>query len=158
MFIDTHAHLTMPEFKDLAPYLKRAEDAGITKIINASFDLPSSVGSVALAERYGNIYAAVGIHPHDADQVNETSLEQIREMAKNPRVVAIGETGLDYHYKLKPVDQQMAAFRSFLALAQELNKPVIIHSREAQADTIDVIKKANRGGLKGVFHCFAGDD
>ena len=158
MFIDTHAHLTMPEFKEIDQFLARARDAKIEAIINASFDLESSLGSVELANKYDFIYAAVGIHPHDADKVDDKSIDQIKVLLQNKKVVAIGETGLDYYYKLKSVMLQQEAFRKFLALAQESNKPVIIHCREAQKDTIDIIKEENKGNLRGVFHCFAGDD
>lgn len=158
MYIDTHAHLTMPEFKEIDQFLTRAREAKIEAIINASFDLESSLGSVELANKYDFIYAAVGIHPHDADKVDDRSIEQIKTLFKNKKVVAVGETGLDYHYKLKSVELQQTAFRKFLALAQELNKPIIIHSREAQKDTIDIMKEENKGTLRGVFHCFAGDE
>ncbi|MFA4966987.1 MAG: TatD family hydrolase [Candidatus Margulisiibacteriota bacterium] len=158
MFIDTHAHLTMPEYTDLNEVLTRARDAKITAIVNASFDLKSSKESLKLAQEHDFIYAAVGIHPHDADKVDENAIAALREMAKDKKVVAIGETGLDYHYHKDIKDLQIEAFRKFLKLAQELNKPVIVHCREAQEDTINTMKEENRGGLRGVFHCFAGDD
>jgi len=158
MFIDTHAHLTMPEYNDLNDVLARAREAKIEAIVNASFDLGSSEGSLKLAQEHDFIYAAIGIHPHDADKVNEASMSEIRSMANNKKVVAIGETGLDYHYHKETKDLQIEAFRKFLRLARELNKPVIVHCREAQEDTIKVMKEENKGDLRGVFHCFAGDD
>ena len=158
MFIDTHAHLTMPEFKDIDQFLTRARDAKIEAIINASFDLESSIGSVELADKYDFIYAAVGIHPHDADKVDDRIIEQLKVLLQNKKVVAIGETGLDYYYKLKSITLQQEAFRKFLILAQEFKKPVIIHCRDAQKDTIGIMKEENKGNLHGVFHCFAGDD
>jgi TatD DNase family protein len=158
MFIDTHAHLTMPEFKEIDQFLARAKDAKIEAIINASFDLESSLGSIGLADKYGLIFAAVGIHPHDADKVDDKIMDQIKVLLQNKKVVAIGETGLDYYYKLKSITLQQEDFRRFLVLAQESNKPVIIHCRDAQKDTISIMKEANKGSLHGVFHCFAGDD
>ena len=158
MFIDTHAHLTMPEFKDIDIYLLRAKNAGIEAIVNASFDLDSSIGSVDLAKRFNEIYAAVAIHPHDADLVDDKMIAAIKDLAAEQKVVAIGETGLDYYRNLKPAEVQQRAFRVFLRLAQELDKPVIIHCRDAQDDTIKIMKEENRGALRGVFHCFAGDE
>lgn len=158
MFIDTHAHLTMPEYSDLDQVLSRAKDAKIEAIINASFDLQSSRDSLKLAKEHDFIYAAVGIHPHDADKVDEKAIAEVLELAKDKKVVAIGETGLDYHYGKDNKEAQKAAFKKFLELAQELNKPVIIHCREADEDTITIMKEVNRGGLRGVFHCFAGND
>lgn len=156
MYIETHAHLTMPEYQDLPEVISRARAAGIEKIVNASFDLKSSEESVKLAKQFpGYIFAAVGIHPHDA---GKASLKKIKELASNKEVVAIGETGLDYHYNPETKEIQRDAFRKFLSLAEELELPVIVHAREAQEDTIKIIKEENRGNLRGVFHCFAGDD
>ncbi|OGC03871.1 hypothetical protein A2276_08490 [candidate division WOR-1 bacterium RIFOXYA12_FULL_43_27] len=156
MYIETHAHLTMPEYQDLSEVVARAQAAGIEKIVNASFDLQSSEQSVKLAKQFpGYIYAAVGIHPHDAGNL---VLEKIKELASNKEVVAIGETGLDYHYNPQTKEVQQMAFRNFLSLAQELELPIIIHAREAQEDTIRIMKEENKGKLRGVFHCFAGDE
>lgn len=159
MYIETHAHLTMPEYKDLPLLVERAKKAKIEAIINASFDLESSKGAVELAMRFPKyMYAAVGIHPHDSQLVTDETLAEIKKLASNKDVVAIGETGLDYYRNLQPKEIQQAAFRKFLALAQELGLPAIIHAREAQEDTIRIIREENKGHLRGVFHCFAGDD
>lgn len=158
MFIDTHAHLTMPEYSDLSEVLTRARDAKIEAIINASFDLESSKAAMRLAKDHDFIFAAVGIHPHDANLVDEKMVQEIEKLAKDPKVVAIGETGLDYYRSLQPKEVQIAAFRKFLQLAQKLDKPAIIHCREAQEDTMRVMREENQGKLCGVFHCFAGDE
>ncbi len=158
MYIDTHAHLTMPEYSDLELVLSRARDAKVEAIINASFDLESSRASVQLAEKHDFIYAAVGIHPHHAEMVEESAIEELVELAKNPKVLALGETGLDYFKIQGSKEVQQNAFRRFLNLAQAIDKPVIVHCRDAQDDMIRMIKEENRGKLRGVFHCFAGDD
>jgi TatD DNase family protein len=158
VFIDTHAHLTMPEYADISDVLRRAREAKIETIINASFDLTSSKASVRLAKNHDFIYAAVGIHPHDANLVDEKMIGELARLASDPKVVAVGETGLDYYKNLQPPEVQIAAFRKFLQLAQKLDKPIIIYCREAQDDVIRVIREENQGRLCGVFHCFAGDE
>jgi TatD DNase family protein len=158
VFIDTHAHLTMPEYSDLNDVLARAKDAKIENIINASFDLISSKAGVRLAKDHDFIYAAVGIHPHDANLVDEKMIGELTRLASDPKVVAVGETGLDYYRNLQPQEIQIAAFRKFLQLAQKLDKPVIIHCREAQEDVMRVMREEDQGKLRGVFHCFAGDE
>lgn len=158
MYIDTHAHLTMPEYSDINDVISRARDAKIEAIINASFDLESSKAALCLAGEVDFIYAAVGVHPHDANLVDDHLIAEIEHLASDPKVVAIGETGLDYFKNLQPKEIQMAAFRKFLQLAQKLGKPVIIHCREAQADVIRIMREENQGSLRGVFHCFAGDE
>lgn len=158
MFIDTHAHLTMPEFSDLPAVLERAKTAKVEAIINASFDLASSKAGVTLAHEHAFIYAAVGIHPNDANLVDEQALKEIRQLAADKKVVAIGETGLDYHHKTVAPEIQIVAFRKFLSLAQELSLPAIIHCRESAKDVIRVMREENKGELKAVFHCFPGYD
>lgn len=158
MFIDTHAHLTMPEYSDLSEVLARAREAKVEAIINASFDLKSSKEGLRLAKDHDFIYAAVGIHPHDANLVDEKMVQELEKLARDPKVVAVGETGLDYYKNLQPKEVQISAFRKFLQLAQKLDKPVIIHCREAQDDVMRVMREENQGKLSGVFHCFAGDE
>jgi TatD DNase family protein len=165
VFIDTHAHLTMPEYADISDVLQRAREAKIEAIVNASFDLTSSKASVRLAKDHDFIYAAVGIHPHDANLVDQKMIEELEKLASDPKVVAVGETGLDYYLpvrqagkNLQPKEVQISAFRKFLQLAQKLDKPVIIHCREAQDDVMRVMREENQGKLCGVFHCFAGDE
>jgi TatD DNase family protein len=158
VFIDTHAHLTMPEYADISDVLQRAREAKIEAIVNASFDLTSSKASVRLAKDHDFIYAAVGIHPHDANLVDQKMIEELEKLASDPKVVAVGETGLDYYKNLQPKEVQITAFKKFLQLSQKLDKPVIIHCREAQEDVMRMMREENQGGLRGVFHCFAGDE
>lgn len=156
MLIDTHSHLTMPEFSDLSEVLNRAKESGVEAIINASFDLESSKKSVELSQKKDFIYAAVGIHPNDSEMLDDRSFAEIKKLAGSNKVVAIGETGLDYHYGKEKKDLQKAAFREFLKLSQELSLPAIIHCRESAEDLLAIIKEENKGNLNAVFHCFPG--
>ncbi len=154
--IDSHAHLTVKAYrKDLRAVLARAAEAGVTAIVNASFDLPSSESAVRLAGDQDNIYAGVGIHPHDARTLNLDVLGRLEELAENPRVVAIGEIGLDFYRDLSPRRTQEDAFRLQIGLAKNLGLPVIIHDRDAHQRTMHILKgeKVSRG----VLHCFSGD-
>ncbi|MBA4312659.1 MAG: radical SAM protein [Chlorobiaceae bacterium] len=174
MLIDSHAHLFFKDFKnDLDDVLSRAKDAGVEYIICPGTDLPTSIASVELAEKYPFIYAAVGFHPHDASKLDDKSLSEIEKLSHHPKVVAIGEIGLDYHYDFSPRSQQIEAFKLQIELAQKRDLPMIIHSREAEDDVIAILEnqiKKNpdwRKSLaktydryptpKGVFHCFPGD-
>jgi TatD DNase family protein len=154
--IDTHAHLTMREFdSDRAEVIKRAQDAGVKYIINSGYDLPSSIAGVELAEKHDCCYATVGIHPHDAVSCDGQALRQLEELSKNPKVVAIGETGLDYFRNLSPKDAQIAAFTSQLELAKRRSLPVVVHDRDAHGETMDILKQS--GAKNVVLHCFPGD-
>lgn len=155
MLIDTHAHLTMQQFNDLPEVLKRARDSRVNTIINASFDMDSSIGSIDMAEKYGNIFASVGIHPHHADAVDEKTIEELGALCGNKRVVAIGETGLDYFENPVPKDVQKRAFSMHIQLAIEKGLPLILHGRDADDDMLDILKKGSAD--RGVFHCFSGD-
>jgi TatD DNase family protein len=159
MFIDTHAHLTFPEYKvDLPEVINRAKQSKIEAIINIALDEEAIKHSFRLAEDFsGYLYNAIGLHPHDASQWKEETYQKLLNCAINGKAVAIGEMGLDYHYKLSPIETQKEVFRKLLQLAQELNLPAIIHSREASRDTMLIIHEKNRGNLKGVLHCFSGD-
>jgi len=156
MLVDSHAHIDDARFDaDRAEVVARAAAAGVTLIINVGADMASSARSVALAEQYPGIYAAVGMHPHDAKDMQESDYMQLEKWTTHPRVVAIGEIGLDYHYDLSPRPIQKEVFLRQLDLARKTDKPFIIHEREAHADTLDIIRVAARG-LRGVFHCFSG--
>jgi len=157
MLIDTHAHLQMKDYKhDCDEVISRAFDAGVDYIINASFDLISSQQAVELADKYENLYAAIGFHPHDAKKLDNKSLDILRILAKHPKVVAIGEMGLDYYRDLSPRTIQKFVFEKQLQMAKELALPVIIHNRDAHDDTLEIIRKY-KDGLAGVMHCFSGD-
>lgn len=155
--IDTHAHLNFSNFADTTPQhiIERAKNAGVTKIINIGADLKTSQESVELAKQFSEIYATVGIHPHDAQSVNDNAISQLKELAKNTKVVAIGEIGLDYFKYDGNRDIQKNAFRKLLTLAKELDLPVIIHDRDAHADILTILKETKI--TKGVVHCFSGD-
>jgi len=156
MLADSHAHLDDERFDaDRAEVLARAAAAGIDLIINIGADMESSARSLALAEQYPMLYAAVGMHPHDAKQMQETDYHQLVQWAAHPKVVAIGEIGLDYHYDLSPRPVQKEVFLRQLDIARQTGKPFIIHERESHGDMLDIIKLAGRG-LDGVFHCFSG--
>jgi len=158
--VDSHAHLDDPRFAaDLDAVLERADANGIALILSVGGNLASSRANLALAERYPQIYAALGIHPHEAGQVNDAVLGEIEALARaNPRVVAIGETGLDFFYDHSPRDVQEAAFRSHLQLARRLDLPVIIHDRDAHEDVIRILREEYAGArVCGVLHCFSGD-
>lgn len=166
MLADTHAHIDFPQFDaDREEVIERALAAGVGIIVNVGTDLATSQASVELAERYPAIYAAVGVHPHDAKTVSEQELEELRKLATHPKVVAIGEIGLDFYRDLSPRDVQRRVFRQFLNLAAELGKPVIIHDRDAHQEVQDILRDwvrslpQNSPLLRhpGTLHCFSGD-
>ena len=157
MLIDTHAHLQMSDYDDdRDEVIARATEAGVECIINASFDLSSSQQAVKLAEEHENLYAAVGVHPHDAKLLDDKTLDALRDLAGHPKVVAIGETGLDYYRNLSPRAIQRSAFEKQLRLAEEVGLPVIVHNREAHEDTLEILRRYS-GQVRGVMHCFSGD-
>ncbi|MFZ2950458.1 MAG: TatD family hydrolase [Desulfuromonadaceae bacterium] len=157
VLIDSHAHIYYRDFAgDFEDMLKRAEDAGVSAILVVGTDIESSRESVELAEKYPQLYAAVGIHPHDASRVTDACYDIIRTLALSSRkVVAIGEIGLDFFRDRSPRDQQELVFRRFLRIAADLDKPVVIHDRDAHARVMTVLREETV--RKGVLHCFSGD-
>jgi len=154
--IDSHAHLTYKALrKDLRAILERAREAGVTAIVNASFDLPSSEAGVLIAEEHENIHVAVGIHPHDSKTLNLDALARLEELADHPRVIAIGEIGLDFYRDLSPRRTQEDAFRLQIGLARNLDLPIIVHDRDAHQRTMDILK--DEKVCRGVLHHFSGD-
>ena len=157
MLIDTHAHLQDENFKkDLAQVLSRATSAGVEKIICVGYDLKSSQEALLIARKYRQVYAVVGIHPHDAQSLNPDVLEKIYNMARDQRVVAIGEIGLDFYRDLSPRDIQRQAFREQIKMAQELGKPIVIHDRDAHQEVLEIIKAEKAGKNQGIMHCYSG--
>ncbi|MDD2421540.1 MAG: TatD family hydrolase [Heliobacteriaceae bacterium] len=153
---DTHAHLDDGQFReDRDQVVQQARTAGVELIVNVGCDLVSSRQSIALATAYPFIYAAVGIHPHDAANMGSGDWAVLAEMAGHPRVVAIGEIGLDFYRDRSPRPAQREVFSKQLALARRLKKPVIIHDRDAHGEVMDILKR-QAGGLTGVLHCFSG--
>jgi TatD DNase family protein len=156
-FIDTHCHLDFPEFdKDRPEVIQRAKDCGIAYLINIGSSLEGSKSSIELSRKYDFIYASVGIHPHQADGFNETSGNVLRELAKQDKVVAIGEIGLDYYKNYSTVENQKSVFVSLVKLAKDLGLPVIIHNRQAEEDILKILKEALP--IKAVIHCFSADE
>ena len=155
MYFDSHAHLTEDCFaQDFDSIVENMKEASVTGMMEIGFDLPSSEKAVRLAERFSWVHAAVGSHPDDAAQVDEARIAVYRELCKIPRVKAIGEIGLDYHYEDIPRDIQKKAFVAQMELARELKKPVIVHEREAHQDGMDIVTAFPE--VTGVFHCFSG--
>ncbi len=156
MLFDTHAHMDDRAFDaDRAQLLAGLPEKGIQLLMNPGCSLASSRNAAALADQYDYIYAAVGSHPDVADEVNEEVLEEYRKLCKLPRVKAIGEIGLDYHYEDIPRETQLHAFRLQMELARELNLPVIVHERDAHEDGMWIVKQ-EFPTVKGVFHCYSG--
>lgn len=155
--IDSHCHLDFDVFDGQRDeLLKEARTAGVHTIINIGTDLESSARSVELAAQNEMVYATVGIHPHDAKKADGKAIDRIRELAAMPKVVGIGEIGLDYYRDLSPRPIQVKAFRRQLELAVELSLPVVIHSRESFAETVEIIRDYAASLAGGVFHCFPG--
>ena len=155
MFFDSHAHYDDPRFDaDREELLASFQENGIDYIINVGSDLPSSEFSIKLAEKYGFIYAAAGVHPHEAKTLDEDNLKHLEKLCGNPKVVALGEIGLDFYYDNSPRDIQRFWFTRQLKLAERLKLPVIIHTREAAAETFNSIK--NSKVRRGVIHCYSG--
>jgi len=158
MWIDTHAHLDMEVFqKDLESVLKRAEDNGVEAIVTVGVDLRSSQDAVQLANTRPNLYAAVGLHPHEARSFNSMTLETLATLSQDPKVVAWGEIGLDYYRNYSPRELQRKAFEEQLRIAIDLGLPIIIHDREAHEDILDILRKIGKRERFGVVHCYSGD-
>ena len=155
MIFDSHAHLDHRRFdEDREEIFSSLSAAGVGSVMNIGCDLTSSLKSVALAEKYPLAYAAVGSHPDDAGSVTDAPAKMYEHLAKNPRVRAIGEIGLDYYYDDNPPQVQKACFIRQMELARELNMPVILHDRDAHGDTLDIVRRFPE--VKGVFHCYSG--
>jgi len=155
--IDTHCHLTFDGLiQDIDGVIARSKAAGVTGWIIVGTDIEQNRKAIELADKFENMYAAVGIHPHDAKDVTAETLTKLKEFAQSEKVVAIGETGLDFHYNFSKQTDQKRAFAAQLTIAKKLNLPVIIHCREAFDETMEILDRFGRG-LKGVvFHCFSG--
>ncbi len=157
MLFDTHAHLQDELIQEsLEQILSRAEASGVEKIACVGFDMESSRKALALAQKYKQIVALVGVHPHDADSLDEKALGELYTMARDPRVAAIGEIGLDYYRDLSPRDVQKKAFIAQIKLAQDIGKPIAIHDRDAHQDVMEIVKKEKGGKNEGILHCFSG--
>lgn len=155
--IDSHVHLDDEAFEeDREEVIKSLSENGIELVINNSSDLPSSERSVKLSNKYENIYAAIGVHPHEASSYNDEVEKRLIELSKDKKVVAIGEIGLDYYYDNSPRDVQKEVFKRQIELAAKLKKNIVIHSRDAAKDTFDILKEAHeKYDFTALIHCFS---
>ena len=153
--IDVHAHLDDARFdEDRAQVIEELRAVGIRRLINSGCSHQACKNSLQLAKEHDFIYASVGIYPHDVGELEQEGLALLKEMAMQPKVVAIGEIGLDYYYDFAPKDAQKKWFHQQLELAEELSLPVVIHSRDAMRDTLEILKEHPRN--TGIFHCYSG--
>ncbi len=150
MYVDTHCHINENE---IDCYIDNALKENVNIIVTASENLNSSIINVRMANKYPNVFACVGVHPLNVHEFNIKEIKEFKKLLTNNKVVAIGEVGLDYYYGKDNKDKQIKVFEEFLKLAENVNKPLVIHSREAVQDTIDIIKKYK---VKGIIHCFSG--
>ncbi len=156
MLFDTHTHLNANQFADdLEETITRAREAGVSKMIVVGFDRPTIEKTMELIDRYEMIYGCIGWHPVEAVDCREEDLVWIEELARHPKIVAIGETGLDYHWDKSPADVQKEIFRKQIHLAKKLKLPLVIHNRDALEDTIAILKEERAAG--GIMHCFSGN-
>ena len=155
--IDSHAHLTFKEIENsLDDVLQRSIKAGVAEWITIGTDVEQNKKVVSIVDHYENLYGSVGIHPHYASQISPADISQVKELAKHKKIVAIGETGLDFHYNFSKKDTQKELFKNLLEIAAENNLPVIIHSRNAFDETIEIIDKFKNNLTNVVFHCWGG--
>lgn len=157
MLVDSHAHIQLSQFdRDRHDVLQRAQSAGIEQILVVGFDLKTSQQAVELAMNTENLWATVGMHPHDAKDLTNTAMDTFQRLADHPKVIALGEMGLDYYRDLSPRSIQKTAFEQQLDLAEELDMPIIVHNREAYHDILPILR-SRKGRISGVLHCFSGD-
>ncbi|HXK29387.1 MAG TPA: TatD family hydrolase [Candidatus Binatia bacterium] len=161
MLIDSHAHIQGKEYAgEVEAVIARAREAGVGKIIavGGAGDMSSNTEAVALAKTFPDIYATVGMHPHDAKDVGADELKKLKDLAAaEPKVVAVGETGLDYYYNHSPREVQRRVFGQFIHLARETGLPIVVHERDAAQDVADLLRTEGAGKLRGVIHCFTGN-
>ena len=157
MLFDTHVHLNAEQFNDdLQEVIDRAIAEGVTNMVVVGFDELTINKAIELAEKYDFIYASVGWHPVDAIDMTPEHLEWLKELASHPKVVALGEMGLDYYWDKSPKEIQKEVFRKQIKLAKEVKLPIIIHNRDATADIVEILKEENAGEVRGIMHCYSG--
>jgi TatD DNase family protein len=158
MLVDSHCHLDFPDFADeLDAVVMRARAAGLARLVTISTRVRRFAGVLAIAERFPDVYCSVGTHPHYAHEELDVTVDELVAHAQHPKVVAIGEAGLDYHYDNSPRDAQERGFRSHIAAARATGLPLVIHSREADADTARILEEeTEQGAFPAVLHCFTG--
>src|SRR5437588_5336693 len=158
MLVDSHCHLDFPDFAaELPDVLARANAAGVGVCVSIGTKLAGFAGVAAVAEKFPNVWCTVGSHPHEAEQEPLADCTPLLELAKHDRVAGIGETGLDYYYEHSPRAQQQANFRAHIAAARALKLPLVVHTRDAEDDTIAILRDAmGKGAFTGLIHCFTG--
>ncbi|GIN22951.1 TatD family hydrolase [Siminovitchia fordii] len=157
MLFDTHVHLNDEQFnEDLQEVIERAKEAGISYMVVVGFNRPTIERAISLVKEYDFLYASIGWHPVDAIDMTDKDLAWIEEMAANPKVVALGEMGLDYHWDKSPHDVQKEVFRRQIGLAKKLKLPIIIHNRDATEDVVQILREENAEEVGGIMHCFSG--
>ncbi|EST51762.1 hydrolase TatD [Brevibacillus panacihumi W25] len=157
MLFETHAHLNAKEFdEDREAVIARAKENGVDTIVNIGFNAETIPTCLELADNYDFIYAVIGWHPQDAKDMTDEHLEWIEELSRHPKVVGLGEMGLDYHWDTSPRDVQAEVFRKQIRLARKLDKPIIIHNRDAHQDVISILKEEKASEVGGIMHCFSG--
>ncbi|MCM2591817.1 TatD family hydrolase [Rossellomorea marisflavi] len=157
MLFDTHVHLNAEQFdEDVEEVIARAKEAGVENMVVVGFDRPTIERAMELVETYDFLYASVGWHPVDAIDMKDEDLDWIEEWTKHPKVVALGEMGLDYHWDKSPEDVQKDVFRRQIRLAKKVKLPIIIHNREATQDIVDILKEEGASEVGGIMHCFSG--
>ncbi|WP_421382519.1 TatD family hydrolase [Bacillus salacetis] len=157
MLFDTHVHLNADQFsEDLEEVIKRAQNEGVENMVVVGFDRPTINKAMELVEKYDFLYAAIGWHPVDAIDMTDEDLNWIEELSSHPKVVAIGETGLDYHWDKSPKDIQQEVFRKQIRLAKKVKLPIVIHNREATQDIVDILQEEDAKEVGGIMHCFSG--
>jgi TatD DNase family protein len=160
MLIDSHAHIQGGEYAgEIEAVIARARDTGVDMIIavGGAGAMSSNTDAIALAAKFENVYATVGMHPHDAKDVGDGDLNFLKELASRPKVVAIGETGLDYYYNHSPHDVQRRVFTQFIHMARQTKLPIVVHERDAAKDVAELLNSEGAGELRGVIHCFTGN-
>ena len=160
MLIDSHAHIQGKEYAGEAEaVIQRARAAGVEKIIavGGAGDMSSNTEAIALADLFPNVYATVGMHPHDAKDVGEEELRALRELTSQPKVVAVGETGLDYYYNHSPHEVQRRVFTQFIHMARQTGLPIVVHERDAAHEAAELLRSEGAQELHGVIHCFTGN-
>ena len=157
MFIDTHVHLNADQYEeDLQQVIDRALEAKVEKMVVIGFDRKTIERTMQLIEQYDFVYGVIGWHPVDAIDCTQEDLEWIEQLAAHPKIVGIGETGLDYYWDKSPKDVQQALFRKQIQLAQKIKLPIIIHNRDATGDVVQILREENAASVGGVMHCFGG--
>lgn len=153
MYIDTHCHISSEYYDDISSLIEKIKDSGISKIIVNGTDMKSNIEVIDLVKKYDIVYGAIGFHPTELDNFKDEDLLWLDENIDNDKIVAVGEIGLDYHYDNTNKDKEIYVFKKQLEIAKKHNKPVIVHSRDAIKDTLDILKDSN---VRGSIHCFSG--